>query len=46
MLLNLLLSALFYSLPPKYALSDEFVIDNQGNELYNVLQILKQLSRQ
>ena len=30
---------------PKYALSDGFFIDNQGNELYNVLQILKHLSR-
>ncbi|NES18570.1 MAG: restriction endonuclease subunit R [Symploca sp. SIO3E6] len=30
---------------PKYALSDEFVIDNRGNELYSVLQILKYLSQ-
>ena len=29
--------------PPKYALSDEFVIDNQGNELYSVVKILKHL---
>lgn len=30
---------------PKYALSDEFVIDNRGNELYNVLKIIKRLSQ-
>lgn len=30
---------------PKYALSDEFVIDNRGNELYSVLMILKYLSQ-
>ncbi|NET60969.1 MAG: restriction endonuclease subunit R [Symploca sp. SIO2E6] len=30
---------------PKYALSNEFVLDNQGNELYRVLQILKYLSQ-
>lgn len=30
---------------PKYALSDEFVIDNRGNELYSVLKILKRLSQ-
>ena len=30
---------------PKYALSDEFVIDNRGNELYSVLKILKYLSQ-
>ncbi|MCP2731302.1 type I restriction endonuclease [Limnofasciculus baicalensis] len=29
----------------KYALSDEFVIDNRGNELYSVLMILKYLSQ-
>jgi len=30
---------------PKYALSDEFVIDNRGNELYSVLKIIKRLSQ-
>ena len=30
---------------PKYALSDEFVIDNRGNELYSVLKIIKYLSQ-
>lgn len=30
---------------PKYALSDEYVIDNRGNELYSVLKILKHLSQ-
>jgi hypothetical protein len=30
---------------PKYALSDEFVIDNRGNKLYSVLKILKHLSQ-
>jgi Type I restriction enzyme R protein N terminus (HSDR_N) len=30
---------------PKYALSDEFIIDNRGNELYSVLMILKYLSQ-
>ncbi|NEP57162.1 MAG: restriction endonuclease subunit R [Symploca sp. SIO2G7] len=30
---------------PKYALSDEFVLDNRGNELYSVLKILKYLSQ-
>lgn len=30
---------------PQYATSDEFVIRNQPNELYNVLQILKRLSQ-
>lgn len=29
---------------PKYALSDEFIIRNRGNELYDVLKILKRLS--
>ena len=29
---------------PRYALSDEFVIDNQGNELYRVVKILKHLT--
>lgn len=29
---------------PKYALSDEFVIRNQANELYKILKILKRLS--
>lgn len=29
---------------PKYSVSDQFVIDNQDQELYKVLQILKRLS--
>ncbi|NJL91826.1 MAG: restriction endonuclease subunit R [Coleofasciculaceae cyanobacterium SM2_1_6] len=28
---------------PRYATSDEFILDNQGNELYDVLKILKKL---
>ena len=32
------------SLPPRYATSDIFDIRNRGNELYNVLSILKHLS--
>lgn len=35
---------LVYNEIPQYALSDEFIIDNQNNELYNVLQILKKLA--
>jgi hypothetical protein len=30
---------------PKYATSDKFTIDNQGNELYNVVKILKKLGQ-
>ncbi|ODH01223.1 hypothetical protein A4S05_29780 [Nostoc sp. KVJ20] len=31
--------------PPRYATSDIFDVRNRGNELYNVLQILKRISQ-
>ncbi|MHC0064684.1 hypothetical protein ACWATR_17590 [Nostoc sp. UIC 10890] len=31
--------------PPRYATSDIFDVRNRGNELYNLLQILKRISQ-